>query len=214
MIDSFRPGQPIGWRVLVRREGRRDAEPIGVFAKTVVQDTPTEVAVFVRPGDPARVRNAELGGTAEHTHRPVLAWREGWAEKAWARWRLLTFKRPRDEHSISLAWHDDSGQFAHWYIDLTSPLKRRVFGFDLVENGLDVVVDPDMRSWEFKDEAELEWAVEHQTYTRAEADGLYAEARRAVERLLRERADFERWIDWRPNPAWPPATLPAGWDAD
>lgn len=168
---------------------------------------------FVEPGSPAKVRNTVLGGTAEQDHRPVVALREGWVDKTWARWRLLTFKRPRDEHSISLVWHHDTGRFAHWYIDLTSPLRRRVFGFDLVENGPDVVVEPDMSSWLFKDEAELEWAVAHETYTRAEADALYAEGRRAVERLLRERSDFERWIDWRPDPTWRQATLRVGWDA-
>jgi hypothetical protein len=188
-------------------------EPLAVFAKTILHDTPSEIAVFVQPGSPAKVRDAVLGGTAELGHRPVVALREGWVDRTWVRWRLLTFKRPRDEHSISLAWHDDTGRFAHWYIDLTSPLRRRAFGFDLVENGLDVVVEPDMSSWQFKDEAELEWAVAHETYTRAEADALYAEGRRAVERLLRERSDFERWIDWRPDPTWPQPTLPVGWDA-
>lgn len=188
-------------------------QPLAAFAKTVVHDKPNEVAVFVRPGDPVKVHNAVRGGTAQHKHRPIVALRDGWLDKTWSGFRLLTLKRPGDEHSISLSWSGETGTFDHWYIDLTSPLRRTRAGFDLLENGLDIVVDPDMQSWQWKDEDELEWAVEHGTYTRAEADALYAEGESAVSRLVRERARFERWVDWRPDPTWPQAALPDDWDA-
>lgn len=187
-------------------------KPLAVFAKTVVHDTPTEIAEFVQPGSPAKVRSAVLGGTAHQDHRPVVALREGWVDKTWARWRLLTFKRPRDAHSISLAWHDDTGQFAHWYIDLTSPLRRRVFGFDLVENGLDVVVEPDMSSWQFKRCGRLEWGSRPRDLHTGRGGCFVRRRPPHCERLIRERSYFERWTDWRPDPTWPQATLRVGWD--
>ncbi len=66
--------------------------------------------------------------------------------------------------------------------------------------------------WRWKDDHELEWEVEHGSFTRAEADELYREGERAVARLRSQRAMFERWISWRPDPAWPLAVLPTDWD--
>ena len=146
--------------------------------------------------------------------RPITtAWRDGWSDDVWRMGsRVLITKRPLDQHAISLFWHDATNEFAHWYIDLTTPLRRTQVGFDFVENGLDVVVAPDMSSWRWKDDRELEWEVESGMFTRAEADELYREGERAVARLRSERERFERWITWRPDPAWPLATLPDGWD--
>lgn len=184
-----------------------------VSARTLVHDTPTEVAVFARQGFPAKRRNAEFGGPITQRHRSVIAWRGGWTDEPWGVWRLLTLKRPADQHSISAAWHEQTGAF-HWYIDLTSPLRRTPAGFELVEHALDIVVDSDAVAWQWKDEDEVAWAVAHGTYTPAEAAELHTEGERAIERLRRERAALERWVNWEPDPAWVRPQLPAGWDAE
>jgi hypothetical protein len=180
----------------------------------VVHDRPDEVAVFIAPGYPAKRRNSERGGLPSHNHRPVTAWLDGWTDRPWRTFRLLTLKRPNDAHSISLSWRDDTLEFNGWYIDLTSPIQRVASGFDVVEHGLDVVVPPDMSSYELKDEDELDWAEAHGTYTRAEAEQIRREAERAVTRLRAERGSFERWRDWRPDSSWAVPVLPAEWDAD
>jgi hypothetical protein len=180
---------------------------------TVVHDTPEEVAVFRRPGHQIRIRNAEYDGPQHFRHRRVTRWLDGWREETWRQWRVLVLKRPEGEHAISLFWDDKSDELAFFYIDLTSPLRRTRLGFDFIENGLDVVVKPDLSEWHWKDEDELEWAVENGIFTRAEADELYAEGERAVERLRTERDRFDRWREWRPDPSWPLARLPDGWDA-
>jgi hypothetical protein len=182
-----------------------------VSARTLVYDTPAEVAVLARQGYPAKRRNAVFGGPTTHRHRSVVAWLGGWTDEPWGVWRLLTLKRPADRHSISAAWHEQTGEF-HWYIDLTSPLLRTPSGFELVEHGLDIVVDPDAGAWQWKDEDEVASAVERGTYTRAEAAELYSEGERAVARLRRERRALEKWLRWEPDPAWVPPQLPVGWD--
>jgi hypothetical protein len=213
LTGSFCPGDPIAWRIRVRTEMRVGDDLAYVSARTVVYDTPAEVAVVARQGYPTKRRNAEFGGSMTQRHRPIIAWLGGWTDEPWGVWRLLTLKRPGDQHSISAAWHEQTGEF-HWYIDLTSPLRRTPVGFELVEHGLDIVVDPDAVAWRWKDEDEVAWAVERGTYTRAEAAQLYAEGERAVERLRRERPALERWVHWQPDAAWLAPQLPAGWERE
>jgi hypothetical protein len=178
---------------------------------TVVHDTSDELAVFRGPGYQIRRRNAEYDGPEHFRHRRVARWLDGWREGTWDRWRVLILKQPQGQHAISLFWSDETNELEFFYIDLTSPLRRTAAGFDVVENGLDVVVKPDVSEWHWKDEDELEWAVENGIFTRAEATELYAEGERAVERLRSERERFDRWREWRPDPSWPIAALPQGW---
>jgi Protein of unknown function (DUF402) len=213
VITRFQPGDSIAWRVRVRTEIGPGDDLAYVSARTLVHDTPSEVAVFARQGFPGKRRNAEFGGPTTQRHRPVVAWRPGWSDEPWGVWRLLTLKRPQDRHSISAAWHEQTREF-HWYIDLTSPLRRTATGFEVVEHGLDIVADPDGGAFRWKDEDEVEvaWAVARGTYTRTEAAELYLEGERAVERLRRERAVLEPWISWAPDPRWAAPHLPTGWE--
>jgi predicted RNA-binding protein associated with RNAse of E/G family len=210
VATTFRPGDDIAWRCRIRGSDRRDDVSF-VSAMRVISDTPEEVIAVRRPGDAVRRRITKKRGPAEHRHQLVVTWGDGWTEDLWRQYRVLVLKRKADEHAISLFWPDDSAALACWYIDLMSPLRRHDAGFDFIENGLDVVVEPDMASWKWKDADELEYAVANGVYSRAEGDELYAEGERAVERLRRERVEFERWRAWAPDPAWPAAVLPAGW---
>ena len=90
-------------------------------------------------------------------------------------------------------WDAATSRLDFWYIDLIGPAQRRPFGFDFIEDGLDIVVEPDVSRWTWKDHDELEWAVGEGHYSRVEADGLYREGERAVERLAQDRATFEPW---------------------
>ena len=211
-VQRWSPGDAIAWRCRIRTPWGAKDDISYVFPMTVVSDTDDELVLLRRPGHVAKRRNAELGERPRM--RPITrGWRDGWSDDVWRMGsRVLITKRPLDQHAISLFWHDATNEFAHWYIDLTSPLRRTSSGFDFVENGLDVVVAPDMSTWRWKDDRELEWEVEHGLFTRAEADELYREGERAVDRLRRERVQFERWITWRPDPSWPLAILPDGWE--
>jgi hypothetical protein len=179
-----------------------------VLATTVVRDAADEVMVYRRPGDPMRWRKAVKGGPRD---RAVLEWREGWRKDAWHTFRVLVVKRPADDHTISMFWRDD--RFEFWYVDLHSPLRRTATGFDFVENGLDIVVDPDLSGWRWKDEDELAWAVAAGRYSQEESDDLRREGQRAVARLLAERPRWEALREWTPDPSWPRPDLPNGWDA-
>ncbi len=181
---------------------------------TVIHDREGDLAPYRGPGYPMRRREAETLEVPTFRDRPAVRLLDSWsADRDWGRWRVIVLMDPNDRHAISLFRDARSGTLDFWYIDIVGPATRRPFGFDFLEHGLDVVVQPDLSSWRWKDEDELEWNVEAGRYTRAEADDLYREGERAVEHLRRDRDRFESWLSWKPDPAWPIPALPPGWDA-
>ena len=213
LTDPFAPGSAIAWRNCVRLSPDTAYEPSYASAMTVVHDREGELALYRGPGYPMWRRNAELDPVPAFRHQPVRRLLDGWSpDRDWGRWRVLVLMDPGAHHAVSLFWEDAGGALDFWYIDLIGPAERRRTGFDFSEHGLDIVVQPDLSSWRWKDDDELEWNVRAGRYTRSEADALYAEGERAVAGLRRDRARFETWLTWRPDPSWPVAMLPDGWD--
>lgn len=208
----FEPGTPIAWRNCLRVAG--EYQPSYAAAMRVVHDHDGDLALYRGPGYPMRRRDAELRPVGGFRHQPVVRFIDTWrADPDWGRWRVLVLMDPRGRHALSLFWNATIDALDFWYIDLIRPATRHSHGFDFLEHGLDIVVAPDLSSWRWKDQDELEWQVSAGTYSRSEADALYAEGRTAVDRLLSERERFERWRSWRPPADWDDAVLPAGWDA-
>jgi hypothetical protein len=75
------------------------------------------------------------------------------------------------------------------------------------------VIDPDRRSWSWKDEDEVEQAVDLGLLTRDDVIGLRDAADRGRCRVMDREPPFDRdWDTWRPDPGWPVPELPEGWD--
>jgi predicted RNA-binding protein associated with RNAse of E/G family len=147
-------------------------------------------------------------------HQPVITFRDGWrVQHDWHTHDVVLSINPNGRHSISSFRDAATGTLRFWYVDLVGPVMRRGHLLDVLENGLDVVVEPDLSSWHFKDEDEVEWAVSHGVYSREEADELYAEGRRAVEELRANLSRYATWLSWRPDPSWKAPQLPHDWDA-
>ncbi|MGQ0668595.1 MAG: DUF402 domain-containing protein [Actinomycetota bacterium] len=125
---------------------------------------------------------------------------------------ILSFAWPGVAHAVLAGWKG-SVEFWGWYINLQEPLRRTAIGFDYMDHALDIVVEPDLSSWSWKDEDELAEAVAQRVFTVAEAAGFRAEGKRALDRLMRRAPPFDRpWEDWRPDPSWAEPALPTGWD--
>ena len=125
----------------------------------------------------------------------------------------LVVYRPGDAHSVWLYWGAADHDFRSWYINLEEPWQRTAIGFDSRDNLLDILVAPDLSSWEWKDEDELAWAVENGRFPLEEAVGFRAAGERAIEQLLRRDPPFDRpWPDWRPDPGWSAPVLPRAWN--
>ena len=77
-----------------------------------------------------------------------------------------------------------------WYINLQDPIRRTEIGFDTMDHMLDVVISPDMDSWEWKDEDELAAAEKAGIGSKEKAQAIRQEAERAIELLTVERRSF------------------------
>ncbi|MEV7189024.1 DUF402 domain-containing protein [Kitasatospora sp. NPDC093102] len=105
----------------------------------------------------------------------------------------------------------DTGEPLRWYVNFELPHTRRPAGIDTFDLFIDLVVEPDLSDWSWKDEDE---------YAQGRRLGLVGDdlhtsveqARRRALGLLQERAGpfADPWTAWSPDPAWPLPVLPDG----
>ena len=169
---------------------------------TVIRDDGELVVLHIPVGAEAK--------TAVTGRRPI----RGQADRTWAlrdltwhTYQVLRLIRFGAGHSVELFWHAEDDSFAGWYVNLQEPLRRSPVGFDTDDLVLDIWIEPD-GSWQWKDEDELESAVELGRFTEEEARVIRAEG----ERVIAARPWPTGWEDWKPDPAWPVPGLPEGWD--
>jgi hypothetical protein len=130
---------------------------------------------------------------------------------------VLKFLPTGAAHSV---WwfRGDNDRFASWYVNLEEPGVRwddgAAAGVDIVDQDLDILVQPD-RSWQWKDEEEfLERLAIPEHYWVADEAAVRAEGERVVKIIEAGEFPFDgTWCDFRPDPQWTmPPGLPAGWD--
>ena len=177
---------------------------------TVVQDTDELIAFYVPPGAEGRGAVRPPGKRDNFMTLASKQWELG--PRTWERTRRLGLSQPGAPYVVSAFWSGDGSEFLGWYVDVIEPLRRSPVGFDFRDLELDIVFFDD-GSWLWKDQAEVDEAVELGVFTSEEA----AEIRRVGERAVDviEGGDWwwRRWRDWAPDPTWPVPTLPADWDA-
>lgn len=109
---------------------------------------------------------------------------------------------PGQQHSIIVIFDPPSG-YSPWYVNLESDLQRTSSGFEYEEHVLDVLVEADLSTWQWKDEDELEEAVVLGMFTAEQAAEFRAEGERAIDWLLARRPPYDRdWQSWRPPAEW------------
>ncbi len=173
----------------------------------VVQDDAEQLMFYTPNGN--RLMRASRDGRALRLPEPP------WdlEEQTWTKGGILSFAWPGVAHAVLLFFHPDWTPRT-WYVNLEKPLERTHLGFDTEDRILDVVVEPDLSGYRWKDEDELEQAVALGLFTPEQAEELREEGGRALRRLLDRQPPFDAdWTVWRPDPSWPVPTLPAGWDA-
>ena len=172
---------------------------------TVVKDEPDETSVYVWPR--LAMKAAASLRTGEYLRMPTGPWKL--RDQRWDRYRVLSFAWPDVSHAVLGFWEDATDRFVGWYVNLQAPLRRTVFGFDTVDHFLDVVISPDLETWAWKDEDELAEAERLGLISPGDVVSIRAEGERALERLERRGAPFDRdWSAWRPDPNWVRPELP------
>jgi predicted RNA-binding protein associated with RNAse of E/G family len=177
-----------------------------VRALTVVRDEPNLLALYQPAGAPWKRPYSRDGLPIRVPDQPWELRDDKLADDSL---RLII---PGDAHSTLLIWREP-WKLLRWYINLEEPFRRTPMGFDYMDQTLDIVVQPDMSSWRWKDEDEFEEAKAAEIFTPDEARAIHAEGKRALERLLARKSPFdERWENWRPDPAWRHPEITSDWD--
>jgi predicted RNA-binding protein associated with RNAse of E/G family len=201
--EYFNPGQI----VLVREIWQRKvwtARPM-----ILIQDTVELIALYWFPGTLwKRARNKQGGDVA------VIDCKAG-------NWELydsilegggtLRLSIPGANYSI-LVFRNEDGTLNRWYINLENPLIRTNRGFDYLDQFLDIIVKPDLKTWHWKDEDEFQEAQDLGLISPREAKTYLDEGLKALKLLQSGKSVFNGWEQWKPDPSWKIPVLPEGWD--
>jgi hypothetical protein len=132
----------------------------------------------------------------------------------WTESHVLSFAWPGCGYAVLLFW-DEPWRPRLWYVNVEEPLRRTEIGFDTFDHDLDVVIQPDLSAWRWKDEDDVAEGVRLGVYTEADVASFRREGERGLHRILGREPPFDRdWFGWRPDPAWTSPELPPGWDRD
>lgn len=175
----------------------------------VVQDTAELIACYILPNSLWKKPRSEKGERVRPADRPKYGW--VLRDATWLDISLLRLSIPGQPYSV-LIFRDTRGSLTRWYINLEDPLVHTRLGFDFHDQILDVILTPDLSSWYWEDEDELEEAVAAGLVSSEKEQSLYADGRAVVELLQTGKSIFNGWTKWRPDPSWPVPVLPAGWD--
>jgi Protein of unknown function (DUF402) len=172
------------------------------FPHRLVELTRNRLVTYLAPGSAGKI-------TARGPDGYLRRWM-GATEPSDHRWYgggLLWETRFGAAHALGHFW-DEAGTFLGWYVNLQEPLRRSPLGWDTCDQALDICVEPD-GSWRWKDEDELQEAIELGIYSRAEAEAIRAEGERVVVAL--DSLLPTGWEQWRPPGDWGPLELPKAW---
>jgi hypothetical protein len=201
---------------------RRDVYGGRVFSALpcrVLDDDGSVLEVAYWPGircltPDSRTRSVRTGDREERARGLEEAAASGsWRLDLWT-WQD-TAVRARFEAGESYSVHrfqgGGSGEPLYFYVNFELPITRTPTGIDTCDLLIDLVVRPDLSSWEWKDADE---------YAQARRLGLITDARHQLIEQARERAVgqvqertgpfAEGWTRWAPDPAWPLPELPDG----
>jgi hypothetical protein len=203
--NPFEPGQP----VLVREIWHGllwTARP-----EIVVQDTPELLALYIPRG--ARWKQARSLDDKKVSTRARKTGEWKLADAVWQGEGRLRLAVPGSKYSVLAFWNDNHESLLYWYINLEEPLTRTNRGFDYMDQLLDIIVEPDLKTWHWKDEDEFEEALDLGLISPQEAKSFRIEGEKALKLLQSGKSIFNSWERWKPDPFWQVPVLREGWDA-
>ncbi len=178
------------------------------FPTIVVQDTSDLIVLYM----PAGV----LGKNVKQKPTPkeyLFEDKINIVDCQWNRTDVLFLIVPGDSFSTYVMWDTGTKNLDCWYINLQEPIRRTKIGFDTMDNTLDVVISPDMTTWEWKDDDEFIEAQKVGYYSFEKASEIWGEGERAVKLITSERRSmYEKWSTWQANPEWSIPKLSPLWD--
>ena len=166
---------------------------------TVVQDSDDLLALYLAKGTRFKRTDRRM---------PLGGW--SLIDDIWTA-DVLLLVTPLNAHSVLLFW-DPNQILSSWYINLQTPFERTPIGIDFVDHFLDIIVKPDLSSWEWKDEDELFEATRLGLLSQPMADQIRGEGERVIKQVKAGGPPFrDGWENWRPEPGLPIPELLPGW---
>ncbi|MDO9333944.1 MAG: DUF402 domain-containing protein [Dehalococcoidales bacterium] len=202
-VKPFKPGQTL----LVREiwQGKVwTARPM-----VLVQDTTEILALYWVPGTFWKQARNHQGGEVTAFDRKMQKWELH--DLTWEGEGTLRLGVPGAKYSM-LIFRNTDNTISNWYINLEDPLTRTDRGFDYIDKILDIIVEPDLKTWHWKDEDEFQEAQDLGLISPQEAKTFRAEGKKALKLLQSGMSIFNGWEHWKPDPSWKVPVLPEGWD--
>ncbi len=175
----------------------------------VVQDAPELLVFYIMPGAIVK-RPHTLSGERIKPHCKISG-EYNIKDIPWGKNYCLRLKIPGSDYSVELFFNLDM-VFLAWYINLETPFRRIPTGFEYTDEELDIILKPDLSSWQWKDEDELEEAITCGLTSPERATYLHKEGERVANGIQSGKSPFNGWEKWRPDPSWKVPILPEGWD--
>jgi predicted RNA-binding protein associated with RNAse of E/G family len=115
----------------------------------------------------------------------------------------LWLTEPGALHSTWVSFLEDGTQWG-WYINLQRPLQRTARGVQTMDLMLDVIIEPDLNSWRWKDEDEFQALIDGGLIGPDEARAVRSEALAVIALAEARLPPFsDDWPAWTPDPGWP-----------
>lgn len=179
----------------------------------VVQDSPRELALALLPGAGAVTPEGYADGKRADKRRWFFKDRPWKLEEyTWHTNRLLALVEPEKYFATMLFWDGESGNFRCYYFNFQLPIRRGPLGVDTLDLDLDLVVHPDL-TCEWKDIDDYNTGLATGVILDEWAEAVEAAKVEILGKVERREYPLDgTWLNWLPDPAWPPPRLPAGWD--
>ncbi|MGR8012273.1 DUF402 domain-containing protein [Streptomyces hypolithicus] len=214
-MKTFTTGETV-----VRRDVHRSGRVWSEQALRVIADTGEALVTACAPGAearwPALYAKARAEGDRSVRTEAFDAMATGEWELAPGRWQeteLLLWKPPTGWFSVNAFFVPDGTgrRLRNWYVNFEHPTRRTETGFDTFDLTLDLVIDPDLTTWQWKDLDEYAHVRRLGIVTDAERQEVEL-ARGQVLAMLADRtgvfADAETWAAWSWGASWLSPRLP------
>lgn len=211
---TLKPGEHIWWHY--RRSNWKPGMPEWLDPMTVVRDDSQSLVAWLAPASVVLKSVLDTGEDLREAALPERFLREtSMARTVWRGEGILRIAPVGAPWSIWLFW-EPGWQFAGWYINLETPIRREGRHVYAEDHVLDVWVTPD-HTCHRKDEDELAAAVAQGLCSLDDAAWIIRNADLAEEVVASWQSPFsDGWEDWRPDPGWLMPPLPEGvsWEFD
>lgn len=211
MTNTWKPGDIVALR------GIYNGRVWYMQSTRVVQDDINEIVLAVLPGAecsaPEGYKNRKPGGPGRWDRWGDYV-RDNWNMQSylWRAHRVLILLQPETYYSTMLFWNQERNAFVGYYVNFQLPFIRTHFSLDTLDLEIDLDIEPDL-SFRWKDLDEYETGIQVGIIRPEWVNAIDSAKPEIFGKLESRQYPFDgSRLDWKPDPAWAPPTLPENWD--